>query len=79
MQEKEKLLVTCNYSLSHNVFYPIREFSAIFIKPEIVVCKHSVWTSLKFVIWEKVNALPNDKFLDCSILKAFTDYKINVA
>ena len=37
--EKEKLLVTSNFSFSHNVFYPFGKLSAIFIKCEIVVCK----------------------------------------
>ena len=37
--EKEKLLVTSNFSLSHSVFYLFREHSANFIKFEIVVCK----------------------------------------
>ena len=37
--EKEKLLVTSNFSFSHSVFYLFKEHSAIFIKFEIVVCK----------------------------------------
>ena len=37
--EKEKLLVTSNFSFSHSVFFQSREFSAIFIKFEIVVSK----------------------------------------
>ena len=37
--EKEKLLVTSNFSISHSFFYPLGKFSAIFIKFEIVVCK----------------------------------------
>ena len=37
--EKEKLLVTSNFSFTHSVFYSLREISAIFIKSEIVVCK----------------------------------------
>ena len=37
--EKEKLLVTNNFSFSHNVFYPFGELSAIFIQLAIVVCK----------------------------------------
>ena len=45
--EKEKLLVTSNFSFSHSVFYPFEELSTIFIKFEIVVCKFfqfgSVW------------------------------------
>ena len=36
-------------------FLPVRsELSVIFIKFEIVVCKLSVWKSLKFVVWEWV-------------------------
>ena len=37
--EKEKLLVTSNFSFSHSVFYLFVELSAIFIPSEIVVCK----------------------------------------
>ena len=37
--EKEKLLVTSNFSLFHSVFYPFGEISAIFIISKIVVCK----------------------------------------
>ena len=36
--EKEKLLVTSNFSFSHSVFYPLGELSSIFMKFEIVVC-----------------------------------------
>ena len=39
MWEKEKLLVTSNFSFSHSVFYMFGELSAIFVKFEIVVCK----------------------------------------
>ena len=35
--EKEKLLVTSNFSLPHSVFYPSRELYSIFMKSEIVV------------------------------------------
>ena len=37
--EKEKLLVTSNFSFSHSVFYLYGELSAIFTENEIVVCK----------------------------------------
>ena len=37
--EKEKLLVTSNFSFSHSVFYPNGELPAVFIKTKIVVCK----------------------------------------
>ena len=39
MLEKEKLLVTSNFSISYSVFYLFEELSAIFIRFEIVVCK----------------------------------------
>ena len=37
--EKEKLLVSSNFSFSLSVFYPFEEHSAISIKLELVVCK----------------------------------------
>ena len=37
--EKEKLLVTSNFSFSYSVFYPFGELSVIFITFEIVSCK----------------------------------------
>ena len=39
MWEKEKLLVTSNFSFSHSVFYPFGWLSSIFVKFEIVVCR----------------------------------------
>ena len=39
LQEKEKLLVTSNFSFSHSVFYHFGELCTIFIKSQIVVCK----------------------------------------
>ena len=36
--EKEKLLVTSNFSFSHSVFYSFGELYVIFIKLKIVVC-----------------------------------------
>ena len=37
--EKEKILVTSNFSFSHSVFYHFGELFAIFVKFKIVVCK----------------------------------------
>ena len=37
--EKEKLLVTSNFSFSHSVFYPFGKLSGILIEVKIVVCK----------------------------------------
>ena len=39
LREKEKLLVTSNFTFSLSVFYPFGELSAIFIKFKIVVGK----------------------------------------
>ena len=38
--EKEKLLVTSNFSFSHSIFYPNKGVSAIFTKFKIFVWKH---------------------------------------
>ena len=37
--KKEKLLIMSKFSITHSVFYPFRELSAIFIKFKIVVCR----------------------------------------
>ena len=55
LREKEKLLITSNFSFSHSVFYPFGELSAICNKFEN--CRLQtllVWKSLKFVVWERV-------------------------
>ena len=52
--KKEKLLVTSNFSFSHNIFYPFGELSAIFISLRIVVCKLFQFESLNFFVWERV-------------------------
>ena len=39
-------------------------------------CRLSVSKSLKLIIWERVNSLPNNKILDLSKSKAFADNKI---
>ena len=52
--EKEKLLVTSNFSFSLSVFYPFVELFVIFIK--IQNCRLqtlSVWKTLKFAVWGK--------------------------
>ena len=51
LREKEKLLVTSNFSFSHSVFYPFGGLSAIVIKFETL----SVWKNLKCVVSERVN------------------------
>ena len=53
--EKEKLLVTSNFSFSPSVFYLYGELSVIFIKLETVVCKLFQFGGyLKFFVWERV-------------------------
>ena len=39
LREKEKLLVTSNFSFSNSIFYPFGKLSTIFTELEIVVCK----------------------------------------
>ena len=58
--EKEKLLITSNFSFSHSVFNSFGELSAIFTKSEIVICK--LFHFGKFVIWERVKRLSADAF-----------------
>ena len=53
--EKEKLLVTSNFSFFHSVFYPLGELPAIFSKFKIVICRLSVWKIPKLVIWKRIN------------------------
>ena len=55
--EKEKLLVTSNFSFSYNVFYLFGDLSAVFIKFEIVVCKLSQFGSVKSIVWERVKEI----------------------
>ena len=54
--EKEKLLIMRNFSFFLSVFYQFQKLSTLFIKFEIVICKLSVWKSLKFVVWERVQS-----------------------
>ena len=46
--EKEKLLVTSNFSISHSVFLPFHQVKNCRLQTL------SVWKSLKFVVWERV-------------------------
>ena len=59
--ETGKLLVTSNFSFSHGVFFPFRELFAIFIQFQNYSLQTlSVWKSLKFIVWERVNPLPHN-------------------
>ena len=51
--EKEKLLVTSNFSFSHSVFYPFKELSANFIKLKIVICKLFQFGSVRNLLFGK--------------------------
>ena len=50
--EKEKLLVTSNFSFSHSLVFPFREPSATFIKSKIVVCKLLPFEIVKILSFE---------------------------
>ena len=39
LREKKEFFIGSNFSFSHNVFYPFRELSAIFIQFKLIVCK----------------------------------------
>ena len=54
LQEKEKLLVTRNFSFSHSVFLPFGKLTTVFIKFQIVICKLRQFSKRrKFVGWER--------------------------
>ena len=56
--EKEKLLVTSNFSFSHSVFYPFEwTFSQFHQTGNCRLQTLSVWQSLKFVVWERVKRI----------------------
>ena len=68
--EKEKLLVTSNFSFSHSVFNLFKELSFIFIKFEIVVCKLFQFGRVQnVVVWERVKQcfLPNQRIFCSSV------------
>ena len=65
--EQFLLLPQCFLTFCH--FYQIND---------CILQRLSIWKSLKFVVWERVNSLPNDKLLDWSDFKDFADDKINV-
>ena len=54
--EKEKLLLTSNFSLSHSVFHTSEELSPFnFFQIENCRLRNlSIWNSVKFVVLEKV-------------------------
>ena len=67
--EKEKLLVTSNFSFSQSVFYPFGKL--VFHFHQICNCRLrtlSVWKRLKFVVWERVDcAIRSFIYIVCQI------------
>ena len=53
--EKEKLLVTSNFSFSHSVFKLFEELSAIFLRFELSSANSFSLEESKIVVWERVN------------------------
>ena len=49
--EKEKLLVTSNFSFSHSVFYPVGELTSIFIKNCQTVGKGEIARNEPFLLF----------------------------
>ena len=79
--EKEKLLVTSNFSFSHSVFYPFGELSAIFIEFKIVVCKCFILEESKICRFGKGLSVLAKETLKHSMLRilikpALPDYEV---
>ena len=53
LREKEKLLVTSNFSFSYSVFSPFEELPSICIKIEIVICKLFLFGRVKNLLFGK--------------------------
>ena len=65
---------TEQFLLAHTVFYPfLRNFLQFSSNSKCLLQTLPVWKSLKFVVWERVNPLPDDKILDWSKLKEIAD------
>ena len=66
------MLITSNFSFSHNVFYLFGELPAILIKFKIGLQALSVWKGLKFIVWERVNPfqmLPTESAIGFGLAK----------
>ena len=76
LREREKLLVTSNFSFSHSAFYPFGKLSVTFIKCENVVCKLFQFGSVyNFVVWERLIPFHNTPFLDRPTFKEAAEGK----
>ena len=75
LQEKEKLLIISNFSISQTAFYPFRGLSTIFFILKQNCCLQTlwVWKSLNFTVWERVNPFPHSdtfwRLWETSLLK----------
>ena len=56
LKEKEKLLVTSNFSFSHSVLNPFGELSTIFTKFEIIICKLFQFGRIQIVFENGLNS-----------------------
>ena len=65
--EKEKLLVTSNFSFSRSVFYLFGELSFIFIELKVVVCK-------LFLVWKSKKKMSFGKGLNTMRKKGFNKF-----
>ena len=67
--EKEKLLIKSNFSFSHSVFCRFQKLSAVFIKPEIVICKLFQFGRVQNLSFGKelTRQICNYKVLICSL------------
>ena len=72
--KKVKLLKMSNFTFFHNVFYAISILKALNSHISVVVCSFfELGTVLQWCIWEWVNPLPDNEFLDWSNLKRIAD------
>ena len=63
----KKFILISNFLFSSSVFYPFEKLSSIVIRFDIVICKlFQFGKSLKYVLWERVKSLDNNKDVDLS-------------
>ena len=67
--------VTCIFSFSHNDWNNLMVWAIFEFRLQML----STCTNLKCLLFLRLNSLPNVKFLDMAIFKAFADYKLYIA
>ena len=68
--EKEKYLVTSNFSFFHSVFYPFGKLSAIFINFKIFVCKLFQFGRVLILLFGKgLKMLDNDSCWESKVIR----------